>query len=124
MAGGLLQLVAFGAQDTYIVGNPQITHFKSSFNRHTNFSIETIEIPFDTSVEFGKKAEITIPRKGDLIKRTYLKVILDKVIPSNNSKFAWTHFIGASMLDFYEIEIGGSRIDKQYGIIYYTDRHS
>ena len=49
MGGGLLQLVAYGAQDVYLTGNPQITFFKVVYRRHTNFSIETIEqlpIPF------------------------------------------------------------------------------
>ena len=36
MGGGLLQLVAYGAQDVYLTGNPQITFFKVVYRRHTN----------------------------------------------------------------------------------------
>jgi hypothetical protein len=43
MAGGLMQLVAYGAQDAFISGNPQITFFKVVYRRHTNFALEAIE---------------------------------------------------------------------------------
>ena len=43
MGGGLMQLVAYGAQDIYLTGNPQITFFKVVYRRHTNFSMETIQ---------------------------------------------------------------------------------
>ena len=46
MGGGLMQLAAYGAQDIYLTGNPQITFFKIVYKRHTNFSIETVETPF------------------------------------------------------------------------------
>ena len=42
MGGGLMQLVAMGAQDVYLTGNPQITFFKVVYRRHTNFSKECI----------------------------------------------------------------------------------
>ena len=50
-SGGLLQLVATGRQDIYLSGNPQMTFFKQVYARHTNFSIETQRIPFDTAVD-------------------------------------------------------------------------
>ena len=43
MGGGLMQLVAYGAQDVYLTGNPQITFFKVVYRRHTNFSMESIQ---------------------------------------------------------------------------------
>ena len=43
MGGGLMQLVAYGAQDVYLTGNPQITFFKVVYRRHTNFSTESIQ---------------------------------------------------------------------------------
>lgn len=46
MSGGLLQLVAYGSQDVYLSGNPQITFFKVVYRRHTNFAIEAIEQTF------------------------------------------------------------------------------
>ena len=38
-----MQLVAYGAQDIYLTGNPQITFFKVVYRRHTNFSMECID---------------------------------------------------------------------------------
>lgn len=33
-SGGLLQLVAYGSQDVYITGSPQITFFRVVYRRH------------------------------------------------------------------------------------------
>ena len=46
MAGGLMQLVAYGTQDMYLTGNPQVTFFKAVFRRYTNFSMESIKQNF------------------------------------------------------------------------------
>ena len=46
MGGGLMELVAKGAQDIYLTGNPNVTYFKSVFKRHTNFSMESIQQSF------------------------------------------------------------------------------
>ena len=43
MPGALMQLVAYGAQDVYLTGNPQMTFFKTVYRRHTNFSMECID---------------------------------------------------------------------------------
>ncbi len=50
MAGGLMQLVAYGAQDVYLTGNPQITFFKVVYRRHTNFSMEAIKQSFNGTI--------------------------------------------------------------------------
>ena len=49
MGGGLMQLVAYGAQDIYLTGNPQITFFKVVYRRHTNFSMESIQQTFNVA---------------------------------------------------------------------------
>ena len=72
MGGGLLQLVAYGAQDVYLTGNPQITFFKVVYRRHTNFAIESIQQTFSGSVGFGQRVTATVSRNGDLISRAYL----------------------------------------------------
>ena len=74
MTGGLMQLVAYGAQDVYLTGNPQITFFKVVYRRHTNFSMEAIEQTFNGTADFGKKVTCTVSRNGDLIHRIYLQV--------------------------------------------------
>ena len=43
---GLLELVAHGIQDIYLIGNPQITFFKTVYKRHTNFSMEAYQLSY------------------------------------------------------------------------------
>jgi len=111
MAGGLMQLVAYGAQDIYLTGNPQITFFKVVYRRHTNFALESIEQTFNGTVDFGRKVSCTVSRNGDLIWKTYLQVTL----PSLPSTAAWTRDVGHAIIDYVNIEIGGQEIDRHYG---------
>lgn len=110
MGGGLLQLVAYGAQDVYLTGNPQITFFKVVYRRHTNFSMESIEQTFNGSADFGKRVTCQISRNGDLIHRMYLQVTL----PSIPALGQYTQYVGLALIKNVEIEIGGQRIDKHY----------
>jgi len=116
MAGGLMQLVAYGAQDVYLTGNPQITFFKVVYRRHTNFSMEHIEHSLNGNPDFGRRSTVTITRNGDLINEMYLMVSLPKIDPCNCGKFAWVRRLGNAIIEQVEIEIGGSRIDRQYGV--------
>lgn len=117
MAGGLMQLVAYGAQDVYLTGNPQITFFKVVYRRYTNFSMECIEHPLNGNPNFGRRSTVTITRNGDLITKIYLMVKLECVVPSCElgSKFGWIKRLGNALISSVEVEIGGSQIDKQYG---------
>ena len=67
MGGGLMQLVAYGSQDIYLTGNPQITFFKVVYRRHTNFSVEPIQQVFNGVANWGKSVSATISRNGDLL---------------------------------------------------------
>jgi collagenase-like PrtC family protease len=71
MSGGLMQLVAYGAQDIYLTGNAHITFFKVVYRRHTNFSMESIEQTFNGAVDFGKKLTVTVARNGDLLTKAF-----------------------------------------------------
>ena len=119
MSGGLMQLVAYGAQDIYLTGNAQITFFKVVYRRHTNFSMESIEQTFNGQADFGKKVTATISRNGDLIHRVYLQVTLPEVsVTANNTvnnAFRWVNWLGHVLVKNVEVEIGGQRIDKHYG---------
>ena len=117
MGGGLMQLVAYGAQDIYLTGNPQITFFKVVYRRHTNFSMEAIEQTFNGTADFGKRVTCTISRNGDLIHRVYLQVTLPSVENGGVSSayFRWVNYVGLFLIKSVEVEIGGQRIDKQYG---------
>jgi hypothetical protein len=115
MAGGLMQLVAYGAQDVYLTGNPQITFFKVVYRRHTNFSMECIEQTITGTADFGRKVSVTVLRNGDLATRLYLRVTVNSVIDAAfTGKFAWVRRLGHEMIDNLNVEIGGSQIDKHY----------
>ena len=116
MGGGLLQLVAYGAQDVYLTGNPQITFFKVVYRRHTNFAIEAIQQTANGGSTFGSRASFQITRNGDLIHRVYLYCKLSNINGTDNaaSTFALVPNFGQKLLKTVELEIGGQRIDKHY----------
>ena len=107
MGGGLLQLVAYGAQDVYLTGNPQITFFKVVYRRHTTFAIEAIAQTFNGTPAYGNRVTCQISRNGDLIHRMYLSLLM----PTTGTFCAG---YGLRLIDNVEIEIGGQKIDKHY----------
>ena len=111
MGGGLLQLVAYGAQDVYLTGNPQITFFKVVYRRHTNFSLESIQQTFNGNAELGNRVTCQISRNGDLVHKLYLQI---KAVAGSTPIYLQP-FYGYRMIKHTELEIGGQRIDKQYG---------
>jgi hypothetical protein len=113
MGGGLMQLVAYGAQDVYLSGNPQITFFKVVYRRHTNFSVEPIQQTWNGAADFGRTVTCNINRNGDLITNMYVSVRLNAVTPS--SAWGYVNRLGHAMVESVKIEIGGSKIDEQYG---------
>lgn len=121
MGGALMQLVAYGAQDVFLTGTPEITFWKVSYRRHTNFAMESIEQTFSGQADFGRRVTCTISRNGDLAYRTYLQVTLpeinqDIMNSSTDGVYArWLDFIGEQLIAQVEVEIGGQRIDRQYG---------
>jgi len=110
MGGGLLQLVAYGAQDVYLTGNPQITFFKVVYRRHTNFAMEAIQQTFSGNPNYGNTVYCQISRNGDLIHRTYLEVGVKKLTGDNS----YVNYLGLRLLKQVSIEIGGQQIDKHY----------
>ena len=105
MGGGLMQLVAYGAQDVYLTGDPQITYFKVVYRRHTNFSMECIEQTFNGTASASSKVSCTISRNGDLIAGMHIEY--------TQATAAMTTF--AEVVSEIEVEIGGQKIDKHYG---------
>lgn len=126
MGGALMQIVAYGAQDVYLTGNPQITFWKVTYRRYTNFAIESIEQTFNGQADFGRRVQCVISRNGDLAYRTYLQVTLPEInqlmglgnysTGQNTGVYArWLDFPGEQLISQVEVEIGGQRIDRQYG---------
>ena len=79
MTGGLLSIISYGSTDLFLTGAPQITFFKVVYRRHTNFSVESIEIGYNTNIDFNDEYEITFDRIGDLVGKTYLKIKIPEV---------------------------------------------
>jgi hypothetical protein len=135
MGGGLMQLVAYGAQDVFLTGKPQITFFRLVTRRYTNFAMEAIEQTFNGQAALGRKVTCTISRNGDLAHRMYLEIdlgltpqsLVSNVITSSDgvwsSDAADASFLGRlraarlghAMIEKVEIEIGGQIIDTHYG---------
>jgi hypothetical protein len=114
MGGGLMQLVAYGAQDVYLSGNPQITFFKVVYRRHTNFSVEPIPQTWNGAADFGRTVTCNINRNGDLITNMYLVVDIPAAAASANA-WGYVSRLGHALVSQTKIEIGGSKIDEQYG---------
>lgn len=115
MAGGIIQLLAYGAEDVYFTNNPQITFFKIVYRRHTNFSSQVFENNLLGNPRFGKTCNTKIYRLGDLINTMFLRVTVSSTTPNEGAKFAWVKGLGLAMLNNVRIEIGGQIIDRQYG---------
>ena len=124
MPGGLMQLVAYGAQDTYLSSNPQITFWKVLYKRHTNFAMESKRVDFLGTPMYGSKISAPLPRYADLITKSYLYVELPAYgawatsgsIPTQ-SAYGWNNDqkrLGYVLFDYMDIEIGGQIVDKQY----------
>ena len=105
-----MQLVAYGAQDIYLTGNPQITFFKVVYRRHTNFSMEAIEQTWNGSSVTNGRCTATISRNGDLVHRLYLEV--SGSTPGNTDG----DNVGSALIKSVELEIGGQKIDKHSGV--------
>ena len=122
MPGGLLQLVAYGAQNFYLNGNPSLSFFKKVFKTHTNFSSESIRINFNRStLNFDTSTTLIskIDRNADLIQEIYFVMKLPSIkklkVNDEFQKFNFVKNLGECMIDHCYVNIGGNIIDKQYG---------
>ena len=130
MTGGLMQLVACGAQDIFLTGSPLISYFKMIYRRHTNFAIDTIQQTFASPAGFGKRVSSELTRNGDLICGAYIKATLPDLTEKNSTNFSlnsngvnlpnrrymrWIDNIGHYLIREVSVEIGGKIIDAHYG---------
>ena len=120
MGGGLMQLVAYGAQDIYLTGNPQITFFKTIYKRHTNFSMEHIQQTFQGNPGPDSRVVATVSRNGDLIHDCYIKFNCHLKVDHHVEGRVYN--LGHALINNVELEIGGQLIDRQYG--HFMEAHS
>ena len=105
-----MQLVAYGAQDVFLTGKPEISFFKVVYRRHTNFAMESIEQTFNGNHAMGNRVTCTISRNGDLVTNMWLECELATENTGN-----LVNSLGHALIEYVELEIGGQRIDKHYG---------
>jgi hypothetical protein len=110
MAGGLMQLVAYGAQDVYLTGNPEVTFFQAKYKRHTNFAMENIEQTVNGTAADSGRVSVTVARNGDLVGDMYVELKV-KSAGVTSANAAW---VAERAINNVELSIGGQRIDKQY----------
>ena len=121
MGGGLLQLVAYGAQDAYLTGNPHITFWKVLYKRHTNFAMEAFRVNFTGAPIYGQRVVAVVNRNADLVWKAYVEVTLPDTagLGPMGTHLNWTNAqasrIGYTLLKQIEVEIGGQIIDRHYG---------
>ena len=113
-----MQLVAYGAQDVYLTGNPKVTFFQAVYKRHTNFAMENIQQTVNGSPASSGRVSVTIARNGDLVGNMYValapnQMTNDANLTSNNSGLdvCW---IAERAIAAVELTIGGQRIDKHF----------
>ena len=125
MPGGLLQIVATGAQDAHLSANPQITFWKMLYKRHTNFAMEAFRINFNGQPNWGTKQTAIVGRHADLLFKTYVEVQLpfyENNVTSGPTGAFWNNDqgrLGYNLIDYVELDIGGQIIDRQYSEFMY-----
>jgi hypothetical protein len=140
MPGGLIQLVAKGAQDQLVNGNPSFTHFRSMYKRHTDFAMEHFRIYFKTSnlsipASGSLALQARVDRNAQLLHDCYLSITLppiyspivpfQRTVPSgapiNSSsnaigyEFQWIPNLGYNMINYASIQINGQEIVRHTG---------
>lgn len=129
-----MQLVAYGAQDIYLTGTPQITFFKTVYRRYTNFAMQAQDVPFIGQADFGSSLTATVVRNGDLIHHMYLNMTLPEIdlsvlraavqttasgnssVSAGEATFRWVPFPGERIIENAELQLGGVKIDTIYGL--------
>jgi len=114
-AGALTQLVAYGAQDVYLTGEPKFTYFKSMYRQHTNFAMETIKQIVDGTAISGQTLTVTLGRHGDLVGETFIQLKPKSgLVRTSNNTNTDTCWIGERAFTSVELQINGQRIDKHF----------
>ena len=135
MAGGLLNIVAYGQQNIILNGNPSKTFFKCTYAKYTNFGLQKFRIDFNgqRTLRLTEESKFTfkVPRYADLLMDTYLVITLPSIwspiYPPQNCEsewveygFKWIENIGTQMIKEIHLSIGGQTIGKFSGQYLYN----
>jgi hypothetical protein len=72
MSGGIAQLVAVGAQDAHLVGQPEVSFFRSNYKRHTNFAQTVEKQVIQGNPSSNGMSTVRFERKGDMVGYVYI----------------------------------------------------
>ena len=114
MAGGLMQLVAYGAQDVYLTGNPEVTFFQAKYKRHTNFAMENIEQTVNGTAANSGRVSVTVARNGDLVGDMYVELLSAAAASITSDSTDDSCWVAERAISSVELSIGGQRVDKHY----------
>jgi hypothetical protein len=110
-----MQLVAYGAQDVYLTGNPKVTFFQAVYRRHTNFAMENIEQTVNGTAADSGRVSVTIARNGDLVGDMYVELkAANLAVISANAGALSNEWVAERAIKDVELSVGGQRIDKHY----------
>ena len=109
-----MQLVAYGAQDVYLTGQPKVTFFQAVYKRHTNFAMENIQQTVNGTATPSGRVSVTIARNGDLVGNMYVSLLPAATAVSTDNSSADTVWLAERAIAALELTIGGQRIDKHY----------
>jgi hypothetical protein len=118
MAGGVMQLVAVGAQDQFITGAPEISYFKMVYKRHTNFSMESVRQTFNTKPVLETSRNVftcRINRVADLLQEIYMSFTLPNIYSSDKFRFRWIENIAQYLIYSCSVRIDTQLIDQLWG---------
>lgn len=122
---GAVKLAVTGVQDQWLTGDPDFSYFLSSFKRHTKFSIEQIETPFDGKVDFGQELQCIIPQnKGDLIKSMTIRFLLTAPVDGDGNRLNYVPSICSELIETVDLYIGGQLIERLNGEYIYIHQQS
>ena len=122
---GRIQLATTGPQDQFFTMNPEYTHFKENFRKHSNFSTEFVDVEADQVVDFGKTFRFSIPNNaGDLIRTVSFKMTLPGL---NETNVGYIESVGHAIIEHVDLLVGGQMVQRVssdwleiYGEHYYT----
>lgn len=143
MASGCQAQVAIkGAQDVYLISPCDVTFWKTTYARHTNFAVGEIEMQFNNACGCGRqKFSCKISRSGDLLHSTYVAMTLPRIVYphttnpvdwnpvvdpmlhpgvhyydiANGQYVSWVNAIGHAMLQEVSVNIGSHEFDSHLG---------
>lgn len=111
MPSGLVVLAAYNKEDSFLVGNPSMSHFRSVYIHHSPFVTEYRTIQFETRVSFGQTTiALDIPKDGDLLRKMWLKIQLPDV-----SGYSWTNHLGHALIKEVRLRANETVLDRQSG---------